>query len=134
MVNESFKYACDSLNRKYGPIGNDWQWGNVKGSNVPHLAKIPGFGTKKLLIGGAKSTVNALSETNGPSWRMVVELGSMPKGHGVFPGGQSGNPGSPYYDNMVDTWAQGRLYDLYYMQSADDKSAKILSHLKISKK
>ncbi len=134
LINESFKFACDSLERKYGSIGKNWQWGNVKGSNVPHLAKIPGFGSKKLNIGGGKSSVNALSETNGPSWRMVIELGKSPKGHGVYPGGQSGNPGSPFYDNMVDTWAQGKLYDLFFMQSQDDKSGKVISHLKISKK
>lgn len=134
LVQESFAFTCDSLERKFGSIGKNWAWGNVKGSNVPHLAKIPGFGSKKLLIGGSKSTVNALSETNGPSWRMVIELGKMPKGHGVYPGGQSGNPGSPYYDNMIDTWAQGKLYDLFYMQSANDNSAKIISRLKISTK
>lgn len=134
LVNSSFKYACDSLERKYGPIGEHWQWANVKNTNVPHLAKIPGFGSKKLLIGGSKSTVNALSESNGPSWRMVIELGKTPKGHGVYPGGQSGNPGSPFYDNMIDTWAEGKLYDLFFMQSPDDKSGKIISRYKISKK
>ncbi|TKC08224.1 penicillin acylase family protein [Pedobacter polaris] len=134
LVNESFKFACDSLERKYGPIGKNWDWGKVKGTNVPHLAKIPGFGSKKLLIGGAKSTVNAISEANGPSWRMVIELGKNVKGHGVYPGGQSGNPGSPFYDNMIDTWANGKLYDLFFMQSPDDKSGKIISHYKISKK
>lgn len=134
LVNESFKYTCDSLERKYGSIGKNWEWGNVKSSNVPHLAKIPGFGSKKLNIGGGKNTINALSETNGPSWRMVIELGKMPKGYGVYPGGQSGNPGSPYYDDMLDTWAQGKLYDLFFMQSQDDKSGKVISHLKISKK
>ncbi len=134
LVNEAFTYTCDSLERKFGSIGKNWQWGNVKGSNVPHLAKIPGFGSKKLDIGGGRSTVNALSETNGPSWRMVIELGKIPKGYGVYPGGQSGNPGSPYYDNMVDTWAQGKLYDLFFMQTQDDKSTKVISRLKISKK
>jgi penicillin amidase len=134
MVNEAFKYTCDSLERKYGSIGKNWEWGNVKNTNVPHLAKIPGFGTKPLHIGGGKSTVNAMSEANGPSWRMVIELGKTPKGHGVYPGGQSGNPGSPYYDNMVNTWAEGKLYDLFFMQSQDDNSGKVISRLKISKK
>jgi penicillin amidase len=86
------------------------------------------------MIGGGKMTIDALSESNGPSWRMVVELGKTPKGHGVFPGGQSGNPGSKFYDNMIDTWANGELYDLFFMQSFDDPSAKIISKLKISKK
>ncbi|MES2418010.1 MAG: penicillin acylase family protein [Bacteroidota bacterium] len=134
LVNEAFIFTCDSLERKYGAIGKNWEWGNVKNSNVPHLAKIPGFGSKKLVIGGGKSTINALSETNGPSWRMVIELGKIPKGHGVYPGGQSGNPGSPFYDNMIDTWATGKLYDLFFMQSPDDTSGKIIAHLKISKK
>jgi penicillin amidase len=134
LVNESFKYACDSLERKYGSIGDKWNWANVKSTHIPHLAKIPGFGTKTLMVGGARSTINALSESNGPSWRMVIELGKTPKGHGVFPGGQSGNPGSHFYDNMTDTWAKGDLYDLYYMQSPKDASAKIISNLKITNK
>ncbi|RYG11494.1 MAG: penicillin acylase family protein, partial [Chitinophagaceae bacterium] len=134
LVNESFRFACDSLERKYGTIGKNWNWGDVKGTNVPHLAKIPGFGSKKLAIGGAKSTVNAMSEANGPSWRMVIELGKNVKGHGVYPGGQSGNPGSPFYDNMIDTWAEGKLNPLFFMQSPDDKSGKIISHYKISRK
>ncbi|WP_410220048.1 penicillin acylase family protein [Pedobacter sp.] len=134
LVNQSFVFTCDSLQRKNGTIGKDWEWAKIKNSHVPHLAKIPGFGSKTLLIGGSKSTVDALGESNGPSWRMVVELGKKPKGHGVYPGGQSGNPGSPFYDNMIDTWAEGKLYDLFFMQSANDQSGKIISHYKISKK
>jgi penicillin amidase len=134
LMNASFKWTCDSLERRHGPIGKYWEWANVKNTNVPHLAKVPGLGSKTLLTGGGKMTINAQSETNGPSWRMVVELGKNPKGHGVFPGGQSGNPGSKYYDNMIDTWANGELYDLYLMQRADDASAKIISKLTIAKK
>lgn len=134
LVNEAFKYSCDSLERKYGSIGKSWEWGNLKHTQIQHMAKIPGFASKVLITGGGKMTINALNESNGPSWRMVVELGKMPKGHGVFPGGQSGNPGSPFYDNMIDTWAGGKLYDLFFMQTADDSSAKIISQLKIAKK
>lgn len=134
LANASFKFACDSLERKFGVIGKHWSWANVKRSHVPHLAAIPGFGSKTLMIGGSKSTINALSESNGPSWRMVVELGDTPKGHGVFPGGQSGNPGSPFYDNMINTWAEGKLYDLFLLKTVNDASVKPLTRLKISKK
>jgi len=134
LVNESFKYTCDSLEKKFGTIGKNWEWARVKQTHVPHLANIPGLGSKTLMMGGAKSTINALAEKNGPSWRMVVELGKNPKGHGVFPGGQSGNPGSPFYDNMIGTWSRGELYDLYFMQTPNDPSAKIISNLHISNK
>ena len=134
LVNATFSYTCDSLERKYGTVGSGWEWAKIKRTNVPHLAKIPGLGSKTLFMGGAKGTINALSATNGPSWRMVIELGKTPKGHGVFPGGQSGNPGSAFYDDMIDTWANGKLYDLYYMQSPTDPTSKKIAHLKISKK
>ncbi|MES2827770.1 MAG: penicillin acylase family protein [Bacteroidota bacterium] len=134
LVTASFTWTCDSLERKYGPIGKPWEWATVKHTNVPHLAKIPGFGSKVLMTGGGKMSINAMSESNGPSWRMIVELGKTPKGHGVFPGGQSGNPGSKFYDNMIDTWANGQLYDLYFMSNLNDRSSKIISNLKIVKK
>lgn len=134
VVNEAFKLACVALEKKYGAIGPDWQWAKVKNTNIPHLAKLKGFGSSTLMIGGAKSTVNALGESNGPSWRMVIELGKEPKGHGVYPGGQSGNPGSKYYDNMINTWAEGKLNDLLYLQSDQDQSDKIILRYHIVKK
>ncbi len=134
LINASFKAACDSLEKKYGAIGKNWEWGNVKNTNVPHLAKIKGLGTDVLRIGGARGTVNSLSETNGPSWRMVIELGKTPQGHGVFPGGQSGNPGSFFYNNMTDKWAKGELYKLFFMEEKNDPNATIISRLKINKK
>nr|GFC81114.1 hypothetical protein [Tanacetum cinerariifolium] len=54
--------------------------------------------------GGGAGIVNATSERTGPSWRMVVALGPQVRAYGVFPGGQSGNPGSAAYDDMLETW------------------------------
>ncbi len=132
-VNAAFRFAIDSLGRKYGPLDKDWQWGNVKHTNVPHLAKVAGFGSKFLNNGGSKSSVNAMSENNGPSWRMIVALGKEVKAYGVFPGGESGNPGSYYYDNMVNTWSEGKLNELVYLKSKDEKSKGIISTWKLSK-
>ena len=42
---------------------------------------------------------------------------------GVYPGGQSGNPGSRYYDSMIDTWAAGDYYELIYLPNAQPTSA-----------
>lgn len=128
---QAFKFAIDSLTRAYGPIGKNWQWANVKHSHVPHLAAIAGLGSKTLYNGGSKHSVNALGEKNGPSWRMIVALGPHVKAYGVFPGGQSGNPGSFYYDNMINTWTEGALNELLYLESASDQSNRITSTLKL---
>ncbi|HEY0669595.1 MAG TPA: penicillin acylase family protein [Sphingobacteriaceae bacterium] len=127
IIHEAFKLTIDSLSQKFGPIGRTWEWANVKGSHVPHLAKISGFGSGLLYNGGSKHSVNALGESNGPSWRMVVALGKDVKGYGVFPGGQSGNPGSFFYDDMIEPWTNGRLNELLYLKSEKEASNRIIS-------
>src|SRR3546814_3614007 len=37
VVAASFSRALDSLRQTYGPSGKKWQWGQVKGTHVPHL-------------------------------------------------------------------------------------------------
>ena len=134
LVNASFKFAIDSLQRKFGPIDIEWAWANLKKTHVPHLAKVAGFGSKFLYNGGSKTSVNATSETNGPSWRMIVALGKEVKAYGVFPGGESGNPGSHYYDDMIDTWSDGKLNELLYLKVKDEKSKRIITTWKLNKK
>lgn len=66
---------------------------------------------------------------------MIVQLGKEgPKAYGLYPGGQSGNPGSKFYDNMIDKWANGELNELLYLRSKDDKSSRIVKRVGISGK
>ncbi|OKS87666.1 penicillin acylase family protein [Mucilaginibacter polytrichastri] len=134
-LNNSFAATVSQLTRKYGKPGNSkWQWGNVKKTYINHLANIPGFGAGNFKAGGTATTVNALIDGHGPSWRMVVQMGPQVKGYGVFPGGESGNPGSFFYDDMLKTWQNGKLNPLLFMQSANDQSNKIKSTLTLTAK
>ncbi|MCK5700598.1 MAG: penicillin acylase family protein, partial [Cyclobacteriaceae bacterium] len=45
---------------------------------------------------------------------------------GHYPGGQSGNPGSKYYDNMVEAWANGDYYDLLFLTNPDESNSRII--------
>jgi len=50
-----------------------------------------------------------LNASVGPSWRMIAAL--SPGGvsaQGVYPGGQSENPASPWYTNLVPLWWDGK--------------------------
>jgi len=128
LVNTTFRTAVDSLQRMHGALGEAWAWSRHKGTDIRHL--IPGldaFSAMDVQNGGGGSVVNATTERNGPSWRMVVALGPQPKGYGVYPGGQSGNPGSPYYLNLLETWRKGELHELLFLQSAEEKSPRIKS-------
>lgn len=98
-----------------GPDG-DPQWGRVRPARVPHLLRLPSLGRDGLPVDGCGECLNAQRGSHGPSWRMVVQTGHVPEALGIYPGGQSGNPGSPRYDAFVDDWAAGRAYRLLYLR------------------
>jgi penicillin amidase len=113
----AFKEAAkklDTIKREQG----DYKWANYKGTYAGHLLQgLPAFSRFDIPIGGDRNIVNATSENHGPSWRMIVEMTSPPTAIGIYPGGQSGNPGSKYYDNFIDDWAAGKYHSLNFLQS-----------------
>jgi penicillin amidase len=84
--------------------------GATKKAHIPHLTRLPAFSSDTIHIGGTKRALNAMQQTVGPSWRMIVALGENPEAYGMYPGGQSGNPASAYYMNKINAWAKGE-YD-----------------------
>jgi penicillin amidase len=133
VIMASFTAAVNELVKDHGKIGKAWEWGKVKPFEVAHLGKVPGLGSGNFAMGGTGSTVNALIDGHGPSWRMVVQLGPQVKGYGIIPGGQSGNPGSFFYDDMLKTWQAGQLKELLFLQSATENSTRIKRTLTLSK-
>ncbi len=109
-------------------LGNDIPtWTKYQNSSINHLAQIPAFSRGNMNIGGVNSALNAMTSTHGPSWRQIVVLGKEMKAYVSYPGGQSGNPGSPYYDNFIDTWAEGKYYEALFMKNKDDHQRLIVS-------
>jgi penicillin amidase len=94
---------------------NKLSWEAYKATRVLHLTKIPALSRLNLPIGGGVNIINATGENHGPSWRMIVHLTDEIEAYGLYPGGQSGNPGSPYYDSFVDYWAAGKYYRLLFL-------------------
>jgi penicillin G amidase len=113
-VHKAYTAAVDSLVQIQGSEKKALAWGKYKGTSIQHIARIPGLGIDKILMGGGRNIVNATSDRHGPSWRMVIETGPVMRGMGVYPGGQSGNPGSYYYDNQVASWKEGELLPLFF--------------------
>jgi len=128
----TFQKTCRVLDAKYGAPGKKWRWGKHKGTDIAHLAHIPGLSDMNLNVGGDKGIINATSSTHGPSWRMVVSLGSEVEAWGIYPGGQSGNPGSKRYNDFVDEWVAGELAELLFLKSKDEKNARIIGKLELN--
>jgi penicillin G amidase len=114
---QSFISALNDLTEAYGVWSDDWDWGWVMNNDIPHLTQTNGLGVNDLYSSGGAESVNATRGSSGPSWRMIVELGPEIKAWGVYPGGASGNPGSPNYDHMIESWRTGKLYELHFYKA-----------------
>jgi penicillin amidase len=118
LVQQAFKITTDSA--QVLESQKKLEWGRYRGTDIRHLTRsLPAFSAMHLPTGGGRHIVNATKETHGPSWRMVVQLSDKTEAYGIYPGGQSGNPGSPFYDNAVQDWVQGQYYLLHVFNSAE---------------
>ncbi|TAF52850.1 MAG: penicillin acylase family protein [Sphingobacteriia bacterium] len=94
---------------------NKLEWAKAKATRVNHLLKIDALSRMNLPIGGGAHIINATTGNHGPSWRMVVHLTDEVEAYALYPGGQSGNPGSHYCDSFVDYWAAGKYYPVLFL-------------------
>ncbi len=83
------------------------------------------FARAGLQAGGWGNTINAIKVTHGPSWRMIVHLTPETEAFGIYPGGQSGNPGSRFYDNFIDNWVIGKYFSLWMMKAGEKDDARV---------
>ncbi|MBP6183334.1 MAG: penicillin acylase family protein [Saprospiraceae bacterium] len=126
LVSIAFKKAVIEWGEKNAT--GDGYWSAYQATGIRHLARIDAFSSRNLDLGGHHSALNAITSTNGPSWRMIVEMGKEIRAFGIYPGGQSGNPGSPFYRNFLNTWSKGAYRTLkIYSTSQDAKEASMIS-------
>jgi len=127
IVAMSLTAALERARGLYGePATPDaWRWDRAHRANIYHLLGIPSFSALRLSVQSGPSTISPSSGdgTHGASWRMVVDLGPEVQGFGGYPGGQSGNPASPRYQDRLPRWLNGDLDTLRFPRSSADLGA-----------
>ncbi len=130
-VNLAFRQAasaCKKLDHDGG-----LNWGKLKATRIEHLAKLAPFSRLDVDNSGGEFAINSVKKDHGPSWRMIVQLTKNTEAYGIYPGGQSGNPGSPYYDNFIDNWANGKYYPLWMMSRDEETDKRVKAIIRITK-
>jgi len=114
----AFKQAVTHLSAKFGGSPSTWTWGREHARSFPSVEDADGLGYGPRAAGGDPFTEDAadggLTASTGPSWRMIVSFsgGALSSAVGVYPGGQSENPASPWYTNLVPLWWDGQYLPL----------------------
>ncbi|OYV62853.1 MAG: hypothetical protein B7Z72_14720, partial [Gemmatimonadetes bacterium 21-71-4] len=100
-------------------------WDRVARVDIRHLLGLPGFSALGLETAGGRGTLNPApgGAGFGPSWRLVVDLGPEVKAWDTYPGGQSGNPASPQYEDRIPQWLAGQLSPVLFPRAAAELPA-----------
>ena len=114
VMRTAFATAVSGLHAQLGGAPSSWSWGRLHSRRFPSLTGASGLGYGPKASGGDPWTPDGayggMQSTAGPSWRMIVHWtrGGTPVGEGIYPGGQSENPASAWYENLVPDWWAGR--------------------------
>ncbi len=92
-----------------------------KNTSVTHLSMLQEFSESNLKIGGYGGIVNATSSRWGASVRFIIDFQDKKvQGYGMYPGGQSGNPGSAAYNTFLEAWVEGKYFKHKFFISIDE--------------
>lgn len=114
VMRAAFTTAVTHLTSKLHGAPSSWTWGRLHSREFPSVTQAAGLGYGPRASGADPWTVNAadggLVSSDGPSWRMIVAWTGRgaAKAEGIYPGGQSENPASPWYTDQIADWWDGR--------------------------
>jgi penicillin amidase len=118
IVSRAFRRAWSGLSRAYGNDPAAWTWKRYNAAAMPHVARLPGFGSDLLDMDGSADSVRGNRGDHGPVYKLVVALGDEPQAWIQVPGGNNGDPLAPDFERGVREWAQGKMRPVAFYKSA----------------
>lgn len=119
----AFRATIETLSKTLGSDVDDWHWGDTHVAQFHHalLGRIPFFADyydRRIETDGGDRTLNrgasprsasaklGFPHVHGAGFRGIHDLGGAPSRYMVGPG-QSGNPFSDHYDDLLEPWRDG---------------------------
>jgi penicillin amidase len=118
----SLEMALDDLTRRYGAETKDWRWGRAHEAAFTNqlLSRVPvlrGIFATRIAADGGDDTLNRaatftrdenepFADVHGPTLRMIVDLSDIAATRFMIAPGQSGNPLSPHYADLMGRWRE----------------------------
>lgn len=136
LLTDTLADAVADVTGLLGPDPSRWAWGRLHVARPTHplAGRMPGVAADRLTLGplargGSPDTVMAtgytpdLVQSHGASFRVVVDVGDWDASLAMNAPGQSGDPRSPHYDDLLPLWAADGAFPLLYSREAVEAAA-----------
>ena len=132
---DSLKSAYARLSQLEGSDASHWTWGRIHTVTFHH--PLESIAEMKRLVNlgpisrpGDNSTImntgsrrGSLEQVSGPTWKQILDVGAWDNSVMINAPGQSGQPGSPHYADLLPLWDQGQHIPMLYSRDAVEKHA-----------
>jgi penicillin G amidase len=110
--------AIQRLTSEQGPDRLQWRYGRLHTRTLPHPF-VNQFDLPTVERGGGAGTVAA----DGASYREILDAGDWDRSVVTQVPGQSGQPESKFYGNLLPLWADNEYFPLVFSRKAVEKNA-----------
>ncbi|HEY2291550.1 MAG TPA: penicillin acylase family protein [Thermoanaerobaculia bacterium] len=130
---QTLEAAVAEAKTRLGPDPAKWRWGALHTATFRHVL---GTGPERQALfnlppverGGDGTTLNVgvgagFDVSHGASFRELLDLGNWDRSVATSVPGQSGQPGSPHYADLLPLWAEGRYFPLLYSRKKIEEAA-----------
>lgn len=130
----TLRATLDDLQARQGADRANWEWGKLHHIQFEH--ELAAFLTPELAaqlaterhpVGGSGDTLHRASfrtsdyrVTSGASFRQVIDLSDWDNSLTINVPGQSADPESPYYKNLIGAWARGEYFPMAFSRAKVD--------------
>jgi penicillin amidase len=133
MVAGAFRAAVLDLRERLGPEPGRWTWGDLHQARFAHRLGVgedgralfdlgplprPGYGYTVNMTGGGDYAQN-----DGATFREVLDLSDWDNSVATSAPGQSGQPGSPHFGDLLPYWSEGRYFPLAFSRAKVEEVA-----------
>ncbi len=140
---QSLDAAYEEMIQLQGNDSNTWEWGKLLQMTLEHPLSFAVTPKEKeaLNVGplprkGSAFTPNQaiyrsrdFEQIHGASVRMIFDIGNWDNTQAINFPGQSGEPSSPHYRDLVALWENGEYFPLLYTRDAIEAETKTKLHL-----
>ena len=114
IISQAMGDTVAELAKNFGAGARSYPWGSMHKREFVSLTLVKALSYGPFPGAGDPWTIDAadggLTSVAGPSWRFIAEMGG--EYLGVYPGGQSENPLSPWYTDQVPAWRNGQYFSM----------------------
>jgi penicillin G amidase len=132
LLRDTLQAAYDELSARLGADPKAWSWGALHKAYFRHaLDRAPGAASlldrgpverpgDGDVVQATEFGEESFEQTSGASYRAILDLSDWDNSVAINVPGQSGQPGSKHFDDLLPLWSSGRYFPLKYSRTAVD--------------